>query len=309
MNLISYIVSVLEQPRRALLKRRWFTSTLLPALPRSLRWKLRRVYFAPSDFLERLVGRPDPLVPPKSAIYCGAVSAFASSGDTLRQRVIELAGLSPECRVLDIGCGMGRLAAPLTRYLDQHGSYTGLDIVPSAIDWCKRNITRTFPNFTFALADVLNREYNPSGRIEASAYRFPYPDDSFDVVVLMSVFTHMLAPAMENYIHEISRVLASGGRCFATYYLINAESEQLMRAGTSVVRFVHRAGPCWLVSTTTPELSVAYDESFVRGAYQRCGLFDEPRVHYGGWSGRPALWAPESGLGDQDIVVIRKAQR
>ena len=39
-----------------LLQQRFFTSTLLPAMPRQLRWALRRAYFAPVDLMERFFG-------------------------------------------------------------------------------------------------------------------------------------------------------------------------------------------------------------------------------------------------------------
>ena len=42
--------------------------------------------------------------------------------------VLERHGLKPEHRVLDIGCGVGRVALPLTRYLTS-GTYDGFDIV------------------------------------------------------------------------------------------------------------------------------------------------------------------------------------
>ena len=37
--------------------------------------------------------------------------------------------LEPDHRVLDVGCGVGRLAIPLTKYLSRSGSYNGFDIV------------------------------------------------------------------------------------------------------------------------------------------------------------------------------------
>ena len=49
----------------------------------------------------------------------------------------EIAGLKPHERVLDIGCGTGRMARPLTSYLTS-GSYDGLDIVANSINWCQK---------------------------------------------------------------------------------------------------------------------------------------------------------------------------
>jgi len=45
-------------------------------------------------------------------------------------------GLSPDMRVLDVGCGQGRMARPLIGFFDQ-GDYTGFDIVKPGIEWCQ----------------------------------------------------------------------------------------------------------------------------------------------------------------------------
>jgi hypothetical protein len=116
----------------------------------------------------------------------------------------------------------------------------------------------------------------------------------------------MLPDAMEHYVDEIARVLKPGGRCFATYFLVNDQSAALMDSGKSSLRFKHHIEPYWLVNTRVPELSVGYDDAYVRGLYARRDAFAEPAVHYGGWCGRPPFWSEESGLGDQDVVVATK---
>jgi hypothetical protein len=49
--------------------------------------------------------------------------------------------------------------------------------------------------------------YYSKERAAATDYRFPYQNDSFDVVFLMSVFTHMFYNEVEHYISEINRGL------------------------------------------------------------------------------------------------------
>lgn len=301
---ISRAIDLMAALRRRLLGSPVFTSTILPAIPRPLRWALRRLYFLPFDLADRLLGHSDDLSPPKAAIVTGSVEGFRASGERLVEMLQEHAGLRPDCRVVDVGSGFGRLAVPLTRFLSPAGSYDGLDIGAAGIEWCNEKIAPRHPNFRFTLADVHNSEYNPSGRYPASEYRFPYEDESVDLVVLVSVFTHMLAPEMEHYLSEIQRILVKDGRCFATHFLVNEESSALMESGRSSLRLRHRAGPAWLVSPGAPELSVGYDEGYARELYSR--LFSDTALRYGGWCGRPPLWAPESGLGDQDVIVATK---
>jgi SAM-dependent methyltransferase len=288
--------------RKWLLRQSWFTSKLLPALPRPIRWALRKLYFLPLDLVERLAGRRSDLVPPMSSIFTGSVDDFQETGRTLVAHLVDLECLAPDSRVLDVGSGMGRLAVALIEYRGERGAYEGLEIVPSGVKWCTERITPTHPTYRFTLADIYNKEYNPDGRLAASAYRFPYDDGAFDLAVLVSVFTHMLADDMEHYVAEIARVLRGDGRCFATFSLLNAESLQRMHAGQTERRF-EQVGPHWVVDTKVPELAVAYEEEFVRALFARHGY--SCRIYYGSWSGRRAL-PGQPAFFDQDLVVATR---
>ena len=104
-----------------------------------------------------------------------------------------------------------------------------------AIEWCQRVITPRYPNFHFRFSDIHNSFYNPRGRFRDFEYRFPYADESFDFVILSSVFTHMLSKGVAHYVSEVSRVLASGGRCFSTWFLLNPESVTRMEKKQATV--------------------------------------------------------------------------
>jgi SAM-dependent methyltransferase len=224
-------------------------------------------------------------------------------------RLVRMGVISPESRVLDIGCGIGRLAIPLTTYL-QGGSYEGLDIVPSGIEWCNAHLARRYPNFHFTLADIFNKDYNPGGKVQASTYTFPYPDDAFDLVLLISVFTHMLPADTRRYIAEISRVLRPGGRCWATFYVLNADSVALMESGRGSLRFKHDHGTYWTVNDKVPELSTGYEEGYITGLFERHGLSLADGLYPGGWCGRRDLWSDGAGnLGDQDLLLATKVGR
>jgi len=73
-------VSAVERLRICLLKQAWFHSGLLPALPRQLRWILRKMYLAPIDLADRLLGRDDPGLPPKAQIFTGAPLDYRDAG-------------------------------------------------------------------------------------------------------------------------------------------------------------------------------------------------------------------------------------
>lgn len=286
-----------------LLDRRFFTSKVLPHMPRQLRWALRRIYFAPVDLAEWVRGNRQPMVPPYSERFTGySGSDFVNSGQNLVDVLVKAAGLDGQSRLLDIGSGIGRLAIPLTKLITPPGAYDGLDIVERGVRWCSTKITPEYPNFRFTHADIFNAEYNPGGAVKAEEYRFPYEDASFDIVWLFSVFTHMLAADVAHYVEEISRVLRPGGRLAATFLVVNEASMKSMQAGQGMYNFTYRDGPQWQLreGMGIPELAVAYDESYVRDLYARNGL-DVSAVYAGRWSGLPASpGIPSTG---QDLVV------
>jgi SAM-dependent methyltransferase len=221
--------------------------------------------------------------------------------ETLRQ-LIAVGGLRPCDRVLDVGCGVGRMALALAGYLAPEGSYEGFDIVAPGVEWCRTHVTRRFPRFRFQAADVHNADYNPQGRCHDSEYTFPYPDASFDFVLLASVFTHMLPAGVENYVYEISRVLTPGGRCFITFFLWNDKTAALVRAGKAMFSLRHERGVYRIEDRRHPEAVVCYDEAHVVSLLAKYGLELDGPVHYGSWSGR------ENCFSGQDVVTATRAR-
>lgn len=259
------------------------------------------------NIIDSLLGRQDELIPPKETIF-GGDGDFKKIGEEFLRHFIELGGLGPSERVLDVGCGIGRMASPLTKYLNKRGSYEGFDIVSKGVNWCKENISLKYPNFNFQLADVFNKHYNPDGKHKASEYKFPYEDNSFDFVFLTSVFTHMLPDDLENYLKEISRVMKKGGRCLITYFLLNDESIQLINDGKTTFNvgkntfldFKHHGKGYRTIDEHTPEHAVAYDEKFILKLYGKYNLTVMEPIRYGSWCGRKDF------LSYQDIIIASR---
>jgi len=245
-------------------------------------------------------GSPVPL-PPRKLVRAVGGGDFKVIGDEFLPYFTDLAELKPHERVLDIGCGCGRMAVPLTRHLEPLGSYEGFDIQPAGIRWCQSHVTPRYPNFRFVVADVYNKKYNPRGRCQPGEYRFPYEDDSFDFIFLTSVFTHMLRADMEHYVNEIVRVMKPDGRCLITCFLLNDESRALILDDKSTLTFDHIVAETAVHRTSVPEAAVAFDEEQMLGILRERGLEIDPPIRLGSWCGRKTF------LSYQDMILARPA--
>lgn len=235
--------------------------------------------------------------PPESLSRSGG---FGSRGGVGRRwfNLIKEAGLTPHGSVLDVGCGLGRIATPLTGYLTG-GRYEGFDIDRAAVEWCQQNITPVVPHFRFQSAEVFNDRYRLDGS-RAESFRFPYEDGLFDVAFLASVFTHMITAEVSHYLAELHRVLKPSGRLVASYFLLNEEFEAAVEQGRISPRyhFPHALDGCRVRDKAVVSIAVAYPESGIQKMYESAGL-RITKTHYGKWSGR-------DGSGNQDVVVAVK---
>lgn len=271
-----------------------FNYTLHELLIRS--WE--RISYVPLDAIDRMNGRGS-MIPPRSMIFTGG-GDFEKIGLEFKGYFTDLAGLQPSDKVLDVGCGLGRMAVPLTNYLSESGEYWGFDIVRRGIEWCEGHISRSYPNFHFQHSNVYNQHYNPEGRVRAHDFRFPFEDGCFDFVFLTSVLTHMLPIDVENYLSEISRVLKLGGNCLTTFFLLNDESERLIQCGLSTLDFSQEIQGCLTTDIDDPEIALAYREAWVLDLLERHALRMKEPVHYGSWCGR------DVSLSYQDVIIATK---
>lgn len=267
------------------------------SLPPALRFAARRLFYFPVDVWETLSGRRDPLSPPRGMIYTGS-GDFRAQGKRMAAIFQQYAGLEPKHRVLDVGSGIGRIAAALTRVLDSKGSYEGFDVVKMGVRWCSRHISARFPNFQFQFVPLGNDLYRSDG-LSASDFTFPYPDDDFDFVCVISVFTHMLPAEVERYLQEIKRVLRPGGYCCCTFFLFN-EAVGNLSEGNPEFNFPHDYGHYRLMDARVQSANVAYDEQWLQECLARCGLVAD-EIHYGYWHGQPK----ENCIDFQDVVIVK----
>jgi SAM-dependent methyltransferase len=96
-------------------------------------------------------------------------------------------------RVLDFGCGAGRLSQALAEHADQ---VVGLDVSPPMLETARR-LDRTDGRCAFVLSEDADLR--------------AFPDGSFDLVFTERVLQHLPREVLERYLAEFLRVLRPGG--------------------------------------------------------------------------------------------------
>jgi ubiquinone/menaquinone biosynthesis C-methylase UbiE len=178
------------------------------------------------------------------------------------------------------------MALYLKDYLDDNGTYTGVDIHGPSISWCTNHITTKRPNFRFT---------------QITDAKLPFAAQSFDVILLKSVFTHLRPAAVETYVSEIARLLKPNARCLASFFLLNDEQRAL--ANQNALQFTYGDDRWRYVYEHSPESASAYDETYILELLRKHNLELRAPIHYGTWTGR------KNGLSFQDLLQIQPRNR
>jgi len=262
------------------------------------------------------MGKPEQIIPARVehhgfqiprhlAWRTGRLDRFREVSDEHIAHLASYAGLSEARHVIEIGCGVGRDAIPLTHVLPDNGSYLGIDIIKGSINWAVENISPRNPHFRFVHFDVADKQHNPGGSEGMEIYEIPCEDGSQDLVFLYSVFTHMFPSDVARYLSEFARVLRPGGCVLASMFTMDrgliSYLQSIGGGGLRALTFSHEVEEGFFHND--PEVvpgATAYSldrfgamvsaaglvpERFVRGSWRKDGEFD---------------------VNGQDLVILRK---
>lgn len=189
------------------------------------------------------------IIPSRDKRWCGPEfkddKFYLKSAEAEARRLIDHFQCSKKSRVLDVGCGQGRLPNGILRVIGEI-DYTGMDVDKKSIDWCKSFIEQNHSSFKFRHLDMFNERYNIHGIKIDDSFHFDIGAKSVDVIYLYSVFSHTTEKDMRVYLKEFTRILDEGSGIFFTAFVeedvpdfsINPENYRLKCVGPlHIVRY------------------------------------------------------------------------
>lgn len=122
--------------------------------------------------------------------YCEGHPVRRYRGQRERQLLLRLLRLEDGLRLLEAGCGYGRLSRPLLASAGVH--WVGVELSPSMVRYCRQQLPGSPPV------------------VQADIGELPFADGSFDRVLCTSVLVHL--EDEQEGLAELVRVTRPGGR-------------------------------------------------------------------------------------------------
>jgi len=164
----------------------------------------------------------DRLVVPDE-LHRNAAGVIAAGYEETGQLLINLATRSvglqnlEDVDVLDVGCGV-RFAMTIINRKIPIKSYTGVEVSRQIVEFLQDNVEAYDKRFRFAHWNVRNEMYNPDCIHLATEEEFPV-DESFDLIWLFSVFTHLNPKDSLSLLQLLRKRIRKNGRLFFSAFI------------------------------------------------------------------------------------------
>jgi SAM-dependent methyltransferase len=176
----------------------------------------------------------------------------------------------------------------------------GIDNSKPLVSYCMDNISTINDKFIFQHVDVYNGAYAPEGKQKPHEFIFPIEDESVDIVIMCSVFTHMHSNDIQAYIEEVHRVLKKGGLFISSLNLYNRFTCNQIEINKSHLDIKYRIDEgIYSLDTEIPERGFAHDEEMIKEFYWQSG-FRIKEIKY-------AIWSSKDLTGEfHDYIIAQK---
>jgi SAM-dependent methyltransferase len=230
-------------------------------------------------------------------------------GNACRNILDRYLTINSSSRLLDFGCGIGRVLLSVLNNRSDVGAITGFDIMPQVIKFCDTHIASAFSNTKFEVIQGSNDHYDhfiaaasPSVAKSYAQLQGEY-GSTFTGAYAFSVFTHVEIADFRSLLKFLSTLLVPGGELLFTAFLLTPFSRHAIKEGTALFNFgatLSEADGDVFIGNSTDRLSfIAFDLVLVEKMVFEAGLVIT-RMEHGSWSGAGF----SSSL--QDVLVCRR---
>lgn len=161
-------------------------------------------YYFRHDNREFFSKNPDVILPPDYMMFESFQLNFKKyyeGGMESAQWILEKVGRHKRLdgiKLLDWGCGPARITRHIPHILGDKSEVYGTDSNAATVEWCQTN----FKNILFSANQI-----SPP---------LKYGNRLFDVIIGISIFTHLSHPRHMSWVEELHRILCTGGLLFIT---------------------------------------------------------------------------------------------
>ena len=212
-------------------------------------------------------------------------------------------------RLLDFGCGIGRVLLSVLNHTPTVGRVTGFDIMPQVINFCDEHIASAFPQTSFEVIQGSNDHYDQfvsAAGVTVAKNREQLQStygSTFTGAYAFSVFTHVEMSDFRSLLELVGGLLEPGGEFLFTSFLLTPYSRQAIEQRSGLFPFGETAfegnGSVFIGNVSDRLGFIAFDMALVEQVVFDAGLVIT-HVEHGAWTGSgfsPSL---------QDVIVCRK---
>ena len=212
-------------------------------------------------------------------------------------------------KVLDYGCGIGRLAIGLLEDRSDL-NYLGIDIVPEFIEFALKYITEYKENFKFALIDdksSLYQKYIINYKRQINSVQFQDLQYSPDFIFALSLFSHLNMEEAKKVLKNISSCMHDDSVVFLTTFIVDLEAKKAMKSRETFPfnpKSTHVHESYIEDDYNGPQSAIGFERPILEDLFFNYGLVITQQIN-GFWRG--LRYANNKSL--QDILIIKKRKK